>query len=280
MDGTKLILIGLIVRIGLTFAQEKEEPTATLAADTVDNGYVIAYGQLLKKPYYITLVNDTIFINGIPIAPPLQIPEPVNKIPAFKQTMLGKEVIPKTHEFQTNCGELYAKWSRKYGKEKALKMLETMLDTQRVVKIKKYRLGEGQLYIQYDYKYGDIYENCPVKDMYLDIMVELDSWLFANQKGGDKEDRLESVKRRNQFLFEEIMGGLEQGGLFYFDCTQTLEVAAWQAESIIIAIRNVIKATKPDSAKMNEISRLLMGIPLESAAEFLKNSETWEIINE
>lgn len=266
----------------LSLAQEKrtDESSAIIADTVINNGWVVAYGQLLKKPYAITLRNDTIYINDIQIAPPL--PDPAStKIKPLQKTKLGEQFLNAKRPFQTRCGELYAEWFNKYGEAKAGEMITTLLDTQQVVEIKEYKLQGDFLTIVYDYKWSDIYEEVTpmIEDTYYDEYVNLGSWVFASKDRRTEEEKEAFFSQFQQKETEQIREGLKSGALLVFDYSGNVFIHPDRAKSVINDVREVLHTELSNSVKVAKIVDLLILIPT-SALEVIKNSNSWKVENE
>ncbi len=278
----KILLIMFMMGVCLSLAQEKrtEESSAIIADTVINNGWVVAYGELLKRPYTVAMKNDTIFVNNIPVSPPLPIPAPPS-IKSLKETELGKKFFNAQMPFQTRCGELYAEWYNKYGEEKAEEMITTLLDTQQVVSIKKYKLSDGNLEIIYGYKWSDLYEEItPVlQNTYFNITLNLNSWISVSREKKTEEEIKLRLKQYKQQQIELIIKELNLGSLLIFDFHHKCLIPSDKAENVINDVREVLHAALSDSVKIKKIGELLMLIP-ESAAEVIKNSDFWEVENE
>jgi hypothetical protein len=49
----------------------------------IDNGYMVAYGHLLPRPYLVTVSDTLVFVNGVQVYPPLKTPEQMRQESAF-----------------------------------------------------------------------------------------------------------------------------------------------------------------------------------------------------
>jgi hypothetical protein len=136
-----IVFVFIIICTSFCFAQSEAN------LDTVINsGWVIAYGQLLKKPYRLSMIGDTIYINGIriepPISKPISIPEGDDTSMQF--TALGEIVWPRSDTFEVNCRSLWAEWMKNTNNDtaKVRRMLAAYIDTQQLIRIKNYSIGD------------------------------------------------------------------------------------------------------------------------------------------
>jgi hypothetical protein len=76
-----LFLTFAILFLRLGFAQKEpaymeREGEKGEEVQAIDSGYVVAYGKLLSRPYYVTISDDTIRINGVAYSPKPPNPNP------------------------------------------------------------------------------------------------------------------------------------------------------------------------------------------------------------
>jgi hypothetical protein len=132
-----LILLSVITQNVLADQGQKNETED----EGIMTGLVIAYGEILKPPYYITYNLDTVFINGIRVIPgkgdPNRVvPEP----PVFKITKLDS----MQYELKTSVPKTFYELLKTHGLEEAREEL-----------LKKYKNNE--LLAEFEFRNGDIY---------------------------------------------------------------------------------------------------------------------------
>lgn len=274
-------MLFLILIIGFSFAQKRGASELSIVfADTVNNGWVVADGKLLKKPYIFLTKNDTLYINDIQISPPLpDLDAP--KLKVLRQTDIGKEFLEANMPFNTRCGELYAEWYYTYGEKKADEMTVTLLDTQKVIPVREYELGGGNLRIVYDYTWDELYEEVTplLQKTYFETNLNLCSWIMTyKDKRTEKEKRLEHITVMHR-MWERMIAELRHGNLLIFIHGGEVHIPSDRADSLVSDVRTILHTSLPDSIKIKKIGELLMLLP-KSAAEIIKNKESWESVND
>jgi hypothetical protein len=291
----------LIVCISSGFAQSDTK------ADTVINsGWVIAYGRLLNKPYKLTMLKDTTYVNGIEMEPPHDYYrlQPRTQPMGLIKTDTGEIVIPKIHAIHVKLRDLCEKWKVKYNNDSIVKeMLTAYIDTQHLVRIKEYIFYGSGVKITYDYRWKDLFLNLESDEKQLDTLYFDGGWIelpifiksdyerYKAKHASDfeqlnakyaleKENRDRRKQTQRKLMFNMIKGTLSQKGLFFIDNWDMLTIPAEAADSVVLAIRKILDAQMPNSLKVEEISLLLLDIPNTSVTEILKNSDSWIINNE
>jgi len=101
-----------------------------LFCESINSGYVIAYGKFIERPYNVELKDEKIYINGIQVIPTIEKPDPQEK---EKKEFLN---------FSGECEEKYYEWKGKYSETKAKKMLGEYLSKHPKVKSYKFITGK------------------------------------------------------------------------------------------------------------------------------------------
>jgi len=86
-------------------------------ADSIYTGKVIAYGELLSAPYYVEFRNDTVWINDIPIIPPIRTFE------EEQPNIIVSETRKLQQEISKQCFSDYMKDVEKLGVDGAKNMI-------------------------------------------------------------------------------------------------------------------------------------------------------------
>ncbi|HEX7320951.1 MAG TPA: hypothetical protein VF399_11440 [bacterium] len=289
----------LIVSISLGHAQ-----TETTADTVINSGWVIAYGRLLNKPYKLTMLNDTTYVNGIEMEPPHDYYplQPRTQPMGLINTDTGEIVIPKMHAFHLKLRDLCEKWKKNYNNDSIVKkMLSAYIDTQHLVRIKEYVFYGSGVKITYDYKWKDLYLNLESDErqldtlymgIYADLPIDIksdyeqyqakhasDFEQFKAKYAMEKENRDKRKQTQRKLMFNMIKGILNQRGLFFVDNWDMMTMSAEVADSVVLAIRKIINTQIPDSLKVIEIQRFVH-MPDEGAMEILNNSDSWKEDND
>jgi hypothetical protein len=118
-----MVLLWVALWIGLTFAQvdiydATKNPTPPEPKDGIHNGLFIYNGVKVPQPYFVTMRDDTIYINDIPFSPRRRDPSELPR--KIEVTELAKRKHEFLRSLQAKSGDYY----RKYGKDKAKQMIQ------------------------------------------------------------------------------------------------------------------------------------------------------------
>ncbi len=278
-----IIFILLVIEANLILAQTKTTDNKITNTDTIINsGWVIAYGQLLTKPYRLSMINDTIYINDIRVEPPIINPTLIpEKMPlALQRSDTGEIVLPRTNTFEVNCRNLWAEYMKKNNNDfdTTRQMLAAYIDTQRLVRIRNYEIGKD-VRVTFDYRMKDLFLNLS-KGKYQADTIFLEYYFYLSKENEDDHPDEEEVRLKARAhahsSFKSIKGTLRKNELFFRNQVLWMTRSPEQADGIVAAIRKVINAQMSDSLKVKEISRILRTLDT-IALEILKNSSSWEI---
>lgn len=158
MDKHKVVIINLLL-IGLVITSLSLSPMLTriVKADgsSVNRGYVIASGQLLSKPYEVSINGNKVYINDTQFYPlPSETSHrklsPTDAFNTLKVTEKDQTQIDKIAQIEQKVPELYNKWIKQYRSDTVLNKIKGWLEERDFVS----SVSLGSNSVEYIYKNG------------------------------------------------------------------------------------------------------------------------------
>jgi hypothetical protein len=257
----RLILIACAVFGLLTlYAQEKKKDifmylpkdwTKEQVGDkAIDNGYVVVFGRLIPRPYYVEFRNDTIFINDIPYLPKIKDPD----LPPGAASQ--EEIQRRSLEF--DIGPTYLYYKRHHGEQKAKEMI--VADYQSHPRIVNMTFNEdaSELWVELD------------NGSRVNMLAE---YLVRSYKGPRR-----SVPERREDRMEEVgkvRARLNSGGMIFLG--RRGSVTKYPAKSARVIYETVLDLRNANISLEEKKKRLFELFHHETPVnDIVENIDTWE----
>lgn len=278
----KIISTLIVTGICLTFAQEcKSEDSPVIQLDTIiDDGWLILYGKLIKRPYHFYFENDTFWINEMQYlpAPPDPLQKPPEWVPEY--TELGKWVSRAAHIFNDSCRTKYNRWRRMSSAADAMDSLVHWIDTQDLISIKSAEPYGSSIKITYGYRHLDLFSN-PTPRM-TEVLSKPEVEYVTNRLLFDLATDVDTTwtpPTQNEIYLGEcewIMSSLKAGTIAFIIRSGHTEIgrALGRESAFIDSIRQILSKSISKSQMLYEL-RVQTQIDSLAAEYIIYNYDSW-----
>ena len=228
----------------------------------INSGYVVAYGKLLPRPYYVTIRNDTVWINNAAYQPVLTDPNLTVGMPEISDS------IRKKAELGGSIQNDYVKYYQTYGLEKAQVMLkEKYLGIPLVSELcyKTFADSIGEIVEKYD---GFCVE-------FTDGTFKILYATTSTSRGGPRIFPPEDPQVKRQMAVNRVKKLLREGWTFLISYSTELNTH----ENIVEEVKQVLLDLKNGEVSLEVAEEKVKGIIHDPwiTQDILDNYESWVI---
>jgi hypothetical protein len=231
------------------YAAPKETKAEEVIGGPIYSGTVIAYGKRIAPPYYITMRNDTVWINDVPYKPSWREP---NLRP---QPTEVTELVKQKHSLVTSISIDYRAWADQFGQDSARQMI--------LEKYKEHPLISSMQF-----------SGQSLKLMFKDIDVPMVLSLERLGPPMSKEQIAAETLARRRDSMGSLTACLTRGEMIIFSyTTPTYEFTPRTAAEVITIVLSVKSGAISHEQGQEELGKIIRP---KHALEILSHLDSWD----